>query len=215
MEMNSPISQEIPTSVSVDTVSKGLRKRRIIIFAVVSILNLSLLGLLGYLLFTPHSGSSTSNDVTGQLGDSSSTLLGHAAPDFTLSTLNSTSKQVHLAALKGKPVVINFWASDCIPCNDEASFLQQTWSQQLQPKGVVFIGLDSPESTVAAQGFIQKYHITYTNVKDAIDGSTALNYGTTGNPETFFIDANGVVQAHWLGIITSAGMQEELAKIHA
>ena len=69
-------------------------------------------------------------------------LVGHAAPDFTLTPWDSTSGQtIRLSSLKGKPVVLNFWASWCTPCNAETPLLQTTW-QHYQAEGVTFIGID-------------------------------------------------------------------------
>jgi cytochrome c biogenesis protein CcmG/thiol:disulfide interchange protein DsbE len=139
--------------------------------------------------------------------------VGNAAPDFTLPILGGNGAQVHLASLKGKAVVLNFWGSWCEPCQKEAPLLQKTWTR-IQAQGVVMIGIDIPESSDSAPlNFIHQYGITYTNVKDTLQGSTGLNYGTTGQPETFFINRNGIVVSHWFGPLTEAGMRSELAKL--
>jgi cytochrome c biogenesis protein CcmG/thiol:disulfide interchange protein DsbE len=138
--------------------------------------------------------------------------VGNAAPDFSLPVLNGTGTQVHLADLKGKAVILNFWGSWCEPCKQEAPFLQQTWTK-IQPQGAIMLGIDAPESSENALKFIHQYGITYTNVKDTIQGSTGLDYGITGQPETFFIDRNGTVIAHWFGPLTEDGMRSELAKL--
>ncbi len=211
MEVNSIAGDELQTTQPA-TGKKHSRKRSVIIFTVVSIINLSLLVLLWTLLLTPRSTTSQSND-SSLVGDMSSPLLGRAAPNFTLPSMSNNGAQVSLTSFKGKPVVINFWEASCQPCNAEAPFLQQSW-KQMQPKGVALIGIDGPESVSAARAFVQKYDVTYTNVRDTIDGATSINYGTTGNPETFFIDAHGIVQARWIGALTSAGLKANLAKIH-
>jgi cytochrome c biogenesis protein CcmG/thiol:disulfide interchange protein DsbE len=140
--------------------------------------------------------------------------VGKAAPDFTLPILGSSNgATVHLANFKGKPVILNFWGSWCAPCQQEAPFLQQTWTN-IQGQGVVMLGIDIPEANDSAPlGFIHQYGITYTNVKDDVQGSTGLNYGTTGQPETFFINRDGIVVSHWLGPLTKTGMRGELAKL--
>lgn len=215
METNSIASNEIeiqPPVALPDQREKRTRKRRIIIFTVVSILNAALLVLLWVLLLTPRSGQSSNSST--DLGDMASPLLGQAAPNFALPTLNGNVKQLQLSNFKGKPVVINFWEASCVPCNDEAPFLQSTWMQQLQAKGVVLVGIDGPESASDALAFLHKYGITYPNVRDTIDGATGISYGTTGNPETFFIDSNGVVRARFIGPLSNASLQTELEKIH-
>ncbi|GCE14381.1 hypothetical protein KTT_42400 [Tengunoibacter tsumagoiensis] len=175
-----------------------------------SIINVALLVFLGSLLLTPKEGSNTSSG----LGDMSSPLLGKAAPDFTLPLLSDGKTPLSLSSFKGKPVILNFWSSTCPPCAAEAADLQSFWSGKLQAQGVTFIGIDGAEKSMSdGQAFVQRYHVTYPNVKDTFDGSTGINYGIAGNPETYFIDAQGHVVARWLGPLTAEGLQTELAKM--
>ena len=199
-------------------IQKRSRKRSITIFIVVSLLNAGLLILLWTQLLTPAQNQSNANPSNGgsgsSIGDINSPLLGKSAPDFTLPVLSgsgSTTK-IHLADLKGKLVILNFWASWCGPCNEEAPFLQKSWPG-LQSQGVVFIGIDGPEKSSDAQNFLHKYKISYLNVQDTIDGSTAINYGVTGFPETVFINREGVVVAKWIFPLTGQGLQLEMAKM--
>jgi len=166
--------------------SKGLRKRRIIIFTIVSLLNLGLLALLWSQLLTPAQNQASSGvDAPGP-------LQGHPAPNFTLAALGAHgASTIDLASFKGKPIVLNFWASSCAPCHDEAPMLQTTW-QHVQSKGVVFIGIDFQDARSDGLSFLQKYAITYPNALDA-DGSTAIHYGVTYTPTTFFINRQGVI----------------------
>ena len=197
-----------------EILQKRSRKRNITIFVVVCLLNVGLLVLLWTQLMTPRETHSPTHspDDPSLVGEVSSPLIGKSAPNFTLPTLSSTEAQVSLADLKGKAVVLNFWASWCQPCQQEAAFLQQTWTR-IQSQKVVMLGIDTPESSQNALNFIHQYGITYTNVKDTVQGSTGLDYGTTGQPETFFIDRNGIVVARWIGPLTEAGMRGELAKL--
>jgi cytochrome c biogenesis protein CcmG/thiol:disulfide interchange protein DsbE len=166
--------------------SKGSRKRRIIIFTIVSLLNLGLLALLWSQLLTPAQNQAS----TG--GDASGPLQGHPAPNFTLAALGAHgASAIDLASFKGKPIVLNFWASSCAPCHDEAPMLQTTW-QHVQSKGVVFIGIDFQDARSDGLSFLQKYAITYPNALDA-DGSTAIHYGVTYTPTTFFINRQGLI----------------------
>jgi cytochrome c biogenesis protein CcmG/thiol:disulfide interchange protein DsbE len=110
---------------------------------------------------------------------------------------------VDLASLRGKPVVINFWASWCEPCKSEAAALEQAW-QQYRRQGVVFLGIDYHDVTGDARTFLSHHGVTYTTL---LDGSGAIGdrYGLTGVPETFFVNRQGrVVGAHILGPITLA-----------
>src|SRR2546423_6397859 len=101
------------------------RKRSIITFVVVSLLNVGLLILLWTQLLTPRSGPPQANS-SSTIGFVSSPLLGKTAPDFTLSVLNGNQAKLHLTSLKGKVVMLNFWASWCQPCQQEAPALQRT-----------------------------------------------------------------------------------------
>jgi cytochrome c biogenesis protein CcmG/thiol:disulfide interchange protein DsbE len=188
------------------------RKRSIITFVVVSLMNVGLLILLWTQLITPRSNQ-PQVDSASPIGFVSSPLLGKPAPDFTLPILNGHGIKLHLASLKGKVVLVNFWASWCEPCQQEASALQQTWTKW-QSKGVVLLGVDGPESESDALNFVHQYHITYQSVRDTIDGGTAISYGATANPETFFINQDGIVVARWIGPITEQNVQAELTKLH-
>ncbi len=185
----------------------GNRKRQITVVVVVSLLNIGLIALLWLQLTTPARNASTGIPVGGNA------LVGHAAPDFALSTLseNNTSSVLHLSNFKGKPVVLNFWASWCGPCQDEAPFLRSAW-QNVQSKGVVFVGVDNNDTVTDGNIFLHKYAIPYPNVIDA-NGAAAVNYGVTGNPETFFINRQGIVVAWVAGPLTPATFQSDLQKI--
>jgi cytochrome c biogenesis protein CcmG/thiol:disulfide interchange protein DsbE len=188
------------------------RKRSIITFAVVSLLNVGLLILLWTQLITPRSGQ-PQLDSASTVGFVASPLLGKPAPDFTLPILNGNGTKQHLASLKGKVVLVNFWASWCGPCQQEASALQQTWTKW-QSKGIVLLGVDGPESESDALNFVHQHHITYQSVRDTIDGGTAISYGATANPETFFLNQDGRVVARWIGPITEQNVQAELTKLY-
>src|SRR5438128_2479302 len=112
---------------------KNSRKRSIIIFTVVSLLNVGLLVLLWSQLLTPAPNANNNNSDGLQL------LKGHPAPEFVLAALTAQHAQtLHLSDFKGKPVVLNFWASTCVPCQVEAPMLQ-TQAQHAQAKGIFFI----------------------------------------------------------------------------
>ena len=165
---------------------KSSRKRRIIIFTIVSLLNAGLLALLWSQLLTPAQNQASTGD------NAHGPLQGHLAPDFTLGALSTQrASTIDLASFKGKPVVLNFWASSCGPCHDEAPLLQSTW-QRMQSKGIVFIGIDFQDAQSDGLSFLQKYAITYPNALDP-GGSTAIHYGITYTPTTFFINRKGVI----------------------
>jgi cytochrome c biogenesis protein CcmG, thiol:disulfide interchange protein DsbE len=193
-------------------------KRRTTTFVAICILNIVLLVIFCTQLLTPAHNQNQAgvNTSSSGLGDISSPLIGRSAPDFTLPVLNGSlhptgASIIHLAAFKGKPVILNFWASWCSPCNDEASFLQKAWPG-LKAQGIVFIGIDGQERTSDALKFMHKYAISYPNVQDTLTSEVAADYGVTGFPETLFIDRSGIVVAKWDSPLDAHGLQLEMTK---
>ncbi len=111
------------------------------------------------------------------------------APAFTLSRLDAADGTLSLADLEGKAVVVNFWASWCIPCKDEAPALQMTY-EQYRKRGLVVLGVDAQDFRQDAKRFAKRFGITYPIVYDG-SGSTLGKWGVTGFPETFFVDRRG------------------------
>ena len=111
------------------------------------------------------------------------------APAFTLSRLDAPGTKLSLADLKGKPVVVNFWASWCIPCKDEAPSLQKTY-EKYRSQGLVVLGVDAQDFHQDARRFVKRFGVTYPVVSDG-SGSTLGKWGVTGFPETFFIGRDG------------------------
>ena len=127
--------------------------------------------------------------------------IGGPAPNFTLRRIDAGGK-LDLASLRGKPVVINFWASWCVPCKGEAAMLEQAWNQY-KAQGVVFVGVDYHDVTGDARTFMSHHGITYPIVQDG-SGSIGDRYGLTGVPETYFVDRQGrLVGTHIVGTITN------------
>ena len=120
-----------------------------------------------------------------------------ATPDFTLSSFEG--QPITPAELRGKVVVINFWASWCPPCRDEAPFLQRTW-QQYKDRGVVFIGVDYVDSETATKAYLKEFGITYFNGPD-IGSAISQRYRIKGVPETYFVGKDGNLYGNALGPI--------------
>jgi cytochrome c biogenesis protein CcmG/thiol:disulfide interchange protein DsbE len=170
---------------------------------VASLVSAGLLALLGSQVLTPAQNQSNA---------AVSPLLGHPAPDFTLAVLSThPAPAIHLASLKGKPVMLNFWASWCDVCKAEAPLLQNTW-QRFQSQGVVFVGIDIQDTRSDALNFLQTYGITYPNVVDP-SGSVTINYGVTGVPETFFLNRQGVIVKKVIGELTEQTLENNLQAI--
>jgi cytochrome c biogenesis protein CcmG, thiol:disulfide interchange protein DsbE len=200
METEIKPADEIQVEKAVAAPKGKSRRRSIIIFTVFSLLNAGLLAILWIALLTPAGSNSTRVDP----------LIGKPAPDFTLAALNKQAEPpVHLADLKGKLVVINFWASWCDPCREEAPLLQAEW-RRAQAQGVIFIGIDFQDSQSAGLNFLQQHGITYANVVDP-NGATGINYGITAVPETFFIDRRGVIVNTVRNEITAQLLQSNVA----
>lgn len=190
-------------------VPKNRRKRSIIIFVAVSLINVGLLVLLWTQLLTPAQSPTTGKTTT------TDPLVGHPAPAFTLKALNTPTRNTMLSLknLKGKAVVLNVWASWCVPCNQEAPMLQAAWKQaRAQNKNVVFLGIDFQDSSSDALTFLHKYGINYPNVLDAT-GSVSIDYGVTGVPETIFINSQGTVVSTVRQELTPQALQSNLKLI--
>jgi cytochrome c biogenesis protein CcmG/thiol:disulfide interchange protein DsbE len=110
------------------------------------------------------------------------------APNFELPLLDG-SGTLSLASLRGKAVVLNFWASWCEPCKEESPRLEAAW-QRWRDRGVVVVGVDAQDFRVDARRFVERYRLTYLIVHDG-NGSSLGHFGVTGFPETWFVDREG------------------------
>ncbi|TMF42133.1 MAG: redoxin domain-containing protein [Chloroflexi bacterium] len=182
---------------------KNKRRRRILVFCVVSLINVGLLALILTQLLTPAPNAG------------SDPLVGHPAPNFALAMLSpGTGKSaLSLSNFKGRPVVLNFWASWCAPCKEEMPLLERTWKQvQGQGKDVVFLGIDFQEANGDGISFLRLYSITYPIVLDA-DGSVGFKYGITSLPQTIFINRNGTVMSRAPQELTDQALASNLQLI--
>ena len=110
--------------------------------------------------------------------------------------------QVTMAELRGTPLVLNLWASWCTPCREESPRLREGW-ERLGPRGIAFLGLNIQDLRGDAREFSDEFGLTYPSVRDARRG-VADDYGATGIPETFFVDAGGRVVGHVIGVVSAA-----------
>ena len=147
---------------------------------------LALLGLLGY-------GLLVSGKPSGNIP-----IEPRPARPFTLRLFDGTT--LSLNDLRGKPVLVNFWASWCGPCIEEAPVLERA-AQRYAEKGLVVIGIDVWDGEQDARAFLQRHGITYPNGIDPT-GAIAIDYGVGGVPESFFIDRNGTLVRKWVGPLT-------------
>ncbi len=118
--------------------------------------------------------------------------IGETAPDFTLTTFEG--EQISLEDLKGKVVVLNFWASWCKPCEEEAAELETAW-RIYQPGGeVVFLGVDYVDTETQAMVYLEKFDVTYPNGPD-LRTQISQAFRIRGVPETYIIDKDGKLAA--------------------
>jgi len=139
-----------------------------------------------------------------------------AAPDFHLKVLwpytqtwpaglrGLVTAPLALHSLRGYPVVVNFWASWCIPCKHEAP--RFVASARAHAGNVVFLGLDIQDFPTDARSFLRHYHINYVSVRDG-GHSTYENYGLTGIPETYMLDRRGRIIVHLVGETSRAQLE--------
>ncbi len=118
----------------------------------------------------------------------------------------AADERIALAELRGLPVVLNFWASWCPPCRDEAPRLERRW-QSARSDGVLFLGLDMQDLSGDARDFLHEFELSYPTVRDRGD-DVAREWGVTGLPETFFISARGRVVGHVIGAISTQQLDD-------
>ncbi|WP_293914646.1 redoxin domain-containing protein [Deinococcus sp.] len=160
------------------------------------VLALVLVGTLGAALLRPRSG-----------GDAGDKLLGKPAPTFALATLDGG--QLSSAQLRGQPLLLNFWASWCVPCRDEAPLLRELSEKQSGKLRVVGVLFDDKDKK-GMRKFIADYGLSYPNLLDS-ELKTAIDYGIGGVPETIYVGADGLVKSVDRGGLTrerlSAGLK--------
>ncbi len=121
------------------------------------------------------------------------------APSFVLPRLD-VDGTLDLASLRGKVVVINFWASWCVPCREESRALEATW-QRYRDRGILVLGVNVQDLTPEALRFLRETKTTYPTVRDK-DNAVYRAYGLTGVPETFFVDRAGRIVRKFPGAVT-------------
>jgi cytochrome c biogenesis protein CcmG/thiol:disulfide interchange protein DsbE len=142
--------------------------------------------------------------------DIPSPLVGRPASAFTLRTFDGAP--LTFDGLRGKVVVVNFWASWCNPaCYEEAPVLERAW-RTYRDRGVVVVGVDMQDTAEAAQAFIRRFELTFPNAPD-VGGKVAVEYGVYGVPETFFVDRTGTIRAKHVGALTDDVVRGTLERL--
>lgn len=109
-------------------------------------------------------------------------------------------RRLALAELRGSPAVVNYWASWCAPCREEAPRLESAW-KLARRQGVLFLGLNMQDITGDARAFLREFGVSYPTIRDPTD-ATARSWGATGIPETYFLSSRGEVVGHVIGVVS-------------
>ena len=184
-------SQPSPEATQAPPAPRRHRAGIIVTFAVV----LAILGLLAWGLKQSQAGPRDSGK----------------APDFTLTGYDG--RVVTLSKLRGQVVIINFWASWCLPCREEAAYLEQTW-RKYKDRGVVFVGVDYVDTEKEARAYIKEFDITYINGPD-LGTRISQSFNIKGVPETYYVDKNGVLRGVNIGPLKSPQLDQKIDELLA
>ncbi|HSF79765.1 MAG TPA: redoxin domain-containing protein [Anaerolineales bacterium] len=135
-------------------------------------------------------------------------IVGAQAPDFTLTSL--AGEQINLKELRGKPVILNFWATWCAPCVIEMPNIQKYFELYQGEFEVIGVNADEPPKKV--QEFIDDIGATFTILLDP--GAVIQDlYRIRGYPTTFFLDARGIIKVLHIGLLSDSQIEEYLLKV--
>lgn len=181
------------------------RRNTTVIFGIALVVTVGLLALLGL----------------GLIQRSAPALASGNAPAFELKSFEG--QDFNLTNLRGKAVVLNFWASWCQPCRDEAPMLQKAWDEN-KGADLIVLGVDYVDTEPEAKKYLAEFKITYPNGPD-LQTRISQAYRITGVPETYFItregkllsgtDPNGRAYGNWIGPLTEQALQDRVRRLLA
>ncbi len=137
-------------------------------------------------------------------------IVGQAAPTFTLANIDGG--KIDMASFKGRPVIVNFFASWCEPCKYEAPLLRQA-VLDYGPKGVMFLGIAYNDKPDAARKFRDEYGLGFPMLLDDNESRASVAYGLVGVPETYFINRAGKILSRHKGQLFQADLETGLKAI--
>ncbi len=157
-------------------------------------------------------GSTIALGCSATLSPNRGAEIGNLAPDFQLNDLDG--QPVSLGDFRGRPVLVNFWASWCPPCRAEMPFIQDTFAdKKWADKGLVVLAVDIGESPLTVSEFVNNYGLTFPVLLD-ITKDVSLEYHVAAIPTTLLIDRDGIIQDIRIGAFSSkTEIEESLKKI--
>lgn len=169
------MTDTVPTGEEPETRRKKIQLVSVIVFGLI----FAFIGLLGWGLWQANRGRLESGKAT----------------DFTLTSFDGET--IQLSDLEGQVVVVNFWASWCLPCREESPYLEATW-RRYKEQGVIFIGVNYADTEPQALAYLEEFDITFFNGPD-LGSRIYREYRVQGVPETFYIAKNGEIRDVTIG----------------
>ncbi len=141
-------------------------------------------------------------------------IVDRNAPAFDLPVLDGNGVHVALRSLAGKSVIVNFWNSWCIPCQEETPALKEFWNRHAKDPDFALVGIVRDDTTSEVRAYVKKHDVGYTVALDP-KGEAALAYATTGQPETYAISPAGVVTGKQLSRVSVDNLEALLGSARA
>ncbi len=182
---------------------KPRNRRRRIAFIVLGALAL-IVGVFGWLALLP---ASSQPPMTG-------VATGTAAPEFNLPIYGGrgVGNSIDLRALRGHPIILNFWSESCPPCRTEVPYLQRTYAQYGAQGQFALLGINQADPKDDIARFGTEFNVTYPLLFDR-GGATNAAYGVTAIPTSYFIDSNGIVRSVFVQPLTAKTMRQGLSSV--